>query len=242
MKQRFIILALASLLISGAIQAEDTPVKKARWYQINVTFFQQKHDRSLDESFSFEKIDLSMGDVIQLHEDDNTFQLAESGLSAPLSLHHENANAIPYTLQTISDEWTGIINKLDPVKQSILYNAQWIQPVYEQQHSLPIYFESSQQVLNQPQLKGLFHVHVSRYLHTNIELQYLTEKSGSINNTLTLQQSRRMRSKELHYIDHPSIGVLIKIIPTEHPLDRKETDLELEPNSTPVESALNARI
>jgi len=157
-------------------------------------------------------------------------------------LHHENANAIPYTLQTISDEWTGIINKLDPVKQSILYNAQWIQPVYEQQHSLPIYFESSQQVLNQPQLKGLFHVHVSRYLHTNIELQYLTEKSGSIHNTLTLQQSRRMRSKELHYIDHPSIGVLIKIIPTDHPLDRKETDLEPEPNSTPVESALNARI
>jgi hypothetical protein len=242
MKLLITLIALASSIISGAAKAEDTPVKKARWYQVNVTFFQQKHDRSLDESFSFEKIDLSMGDVIQLHEDDNTFLLPESGLNAALSLHNDNANALPYTIQNISEEWTDIIEKLDPVKQVILYNAQWIQPVYEQQHSLPIYFESSQQVLNQPQLKGLFHVHVSRYLHTNIELQYLTEQASSIQETLSLQQSRRMRSKELHYIDHPSIGVLIKIIPTEHPLDKQETDTPIQPDSIPIESALNARI
>ena len=244
MKKHIIFMALASFINTGTVLAEETetPVKKARWYQINVAFFQQKHDQSLDKSFNFEKIDLSMGDVIRLYEDDNTFQLAESGLNASLSLHHENANALPYTLQTISEDWSQTINKLDPVKQEILYNAQWVQPVYEQQHSLPIYFESSQLVINQPQIKGLFHLHISRYLHTNIELQYLPENATSLKDTLSLQQSRRMRSKELHYIDHPSIGVLIKIIPTQHPLD---VELEEEPavqNTSPVESALNARI
>jgi len=32
-----------------------------------------------------------------------------------------------------------------------------------------------------------------------------------------MQESRRMRSRELHYIDHPKIGALIKIVPVEHP-------------------------
>lgn len=229
---------ISVLLCSNAV-ADDAPIKKARWYQVNVTFFQQAHDRSLDESFNYEKINLTMGDVIRLYKDDNTFLLAESGLNASFPLHHENANAIPYTLQTISDDWQEVIGKLDPVNQSILYNAQWIQPVYEQQHSLPIYFESSQQVLKQPQLKGLFHLHVSRYLHSNIELQYIPEQATDLNQTLSLQQSRRMRSKEVHYIDHPRVGVIIRILPTDHPLDKKDTDT---PENISVESALNARI
>lgn len=33
------------------------------------------------------------------------------------------------------------------------------------------------------------------------------------NEVITLVQSRRMRSKELHYIDHPRLGILIKVIP-----------------------------
>ncbi|PCI49567.1 MAG: hypothetical protein COB51_04070 [Moraxellaceae bacterium] len=35
-----------------------------------------------------------------------------------------------------------------------------------------------------------------------------------------LKQSRRMKSKELHYLDHPHIGLLVKIIP--HELPEKE--------------------
>lgn len=230
---------IISILLCSSAIADETTIKKARWYQINVTFFQQAHDRSLDESFNYEKINLEMADVIRLYKDDNTFLLAESGLNASFPLHHENANAIPYTLQTITDDWEGVIGKLDPVNQVILYNAQWIQPVYEQKHSLPIYFESSQQVLHQPQLKGLFHLHVSRYLHSNIELQYIPEQATSLSQTLSLQQSRRMRSKEVHYIDHPRVGVLIRILPTEHPLDQKDTKTNKKPS---VESALNARI
>ena len=30
-----------------------------------------------------------------------------------------------------------------------------------------------------------------------------------------MQMHRRMRSKELHYIDHPLVGLLIQINPTE---------------------------
>lgn len=34
-----------------------------------------------------------------------------------------------------------------------------------------------------------------------------------INETITLRQKRRMRSRELHYIDHPRLGLLIKLTP-----------------------------
>jgi hypothetical protein len=226
--KNLIICTLIGLYSINVFAADEPVVKKARWYQVNVTFFQQQYDRSLDESFNYQKIDLTMSDVLTLYRDENTFILAESGISAPLALHHENANALPYTLQNIDDDWSKIIGKLDPAYQSILYNAQWVQPVYDQQHSLPIYFESSQFLLNQPQLKGLFHLHVSRYLHSKIELQYLPEHSKSLSETLSLQQSRRMRSKEVHYIDHPSIGVLIRILPTEHPLEKIEAEAKVK--------------
>ena len=34
---------------------------------------------------------------------------------------------------------------------------------------------------------------------------------------ITLEQSRRMRSEEFHYIDHPAMGLLVKVIPYEGP-------------------------
>lgn len=32
-----------------------------------------------------------------------------------------------------------------------------------------------------------------------------------------IEQHRRMRSKELHYIDHPRFGIIVKILPTDTP-------------------------
>lgn len=41
----------------------------------------------------------------------------------------------------------------------------------------------------------------------------LKESPYVINQIVTLQQKRRLRSGELHYIDHPKLGILIKITP-----------------------------
>ena len=34
-----------------------------------------------------------------------------------------------------------------------------------------------------------------------------------------IQQSRRMRSNELHYVDHPMLGLVVKVIPVETEAD-----------------------
>ncbi|MCW8887980.1 MAG: peptidoglycan binding protein CsiV, partial [Gammaproteobacteria bacterium] len=45
----------------------------------------------------------------------------------------------------------------------------------------------------------------------------LSEGEGKEQPVYRLQDSRRMRSRELHYIDHPKIGVLVNIVPVEIP-------------------------
>ena len=44
---------------------------------------------------------------------------------------------------------------------------------------------------------------------SNSQAQYITSR------IVELKQSRRMRSKELHYLDHPHLGILIRIDPIE---------------------------
>lgn len=45
------------------------------------------------------------------------------------------------------------------------------------------------------------------------EWSSLTSRPFLVKHITTLNQKRRMRSNELHYIDHPRMGILIKIIP-----------------------------
>jgi hypothetical protein len=57
---------------------------------------------------------------------------------------------------------------------------------------------------------------VSTYKHSlGNEFQALTGNQYSVERTVSLKQRRRMRSNELHYIDHPLLGLLVKITPFE---------------------------
>ncbi|GMR16798.1 MAG: peptidoglycan binding protein CsiV [Gammaproteobacteria bacterium] len=89
-------------------------------------------------------------------------------------------------------------------------------------------------------LEGLLRVTLARYLHLEAELTYRdtppaivksdnpfsildnenernkVQKQGVIH---LKQKRRRIRSNELHYIDHPVLGILIRITPYEKPED-----------------------
>ena len=72
-------------------------------------------------------------------------------------------------------------------------------------------------------LKGTLKLILGRYLHIHTDLLYQRPKKnysssspilhGSMFNEFEIKSQRRMRSKELHYIDHPLIGILILINP-----------------------------
>lgn len=77
----------------------------------------------------------------------------------------------------------------------------------------------------EPMLRGLIKVYRERYLHADVDLRYghneglaqLQGPEGKMASTGTMadvhRQSRRMRSGELHYLDHPKLGVLIQVTP-----------------------------
>lgn len=72
------------------------------------------------------------------------------------------------------------------------------------------------------------------------EYEKILEQPYVRSRIITMQQKRRMRSKEIHYIDHPVIGILVYIIPYElpetEPEDVTEDDTAIqETRDQPIE-------
>lgn len=69
-----------------------------------------------------------------------------------------------------------------------------------------------------PRLEGSLRLSVARYLHLETDLRLIEgDAHASLDDRTAiyrLQQSRRMRSGELHYLDHPRLGILALIIPS----------------------------
>lgn len=74
--------------------------------------------------------------------------------------------------------------------------------------------------LSRRQLEGSARVHVGKYLHLNLDLLlHRPREAGNYDGVTTIDQPRletvrirnhrRMRSKEIHYLDHPLVGALV---------------------------------
>lgn len=98
-----------------------------------------------------------------------------------------------------------------------LVHTAWTQPGYaaEDAPSLPL-----DRVARLPRdLSGKVTLHLSRYLHLNVDLALAGNRSSGASDALTLnerpiyqlQESRRMRSGDLHFFDHPRFGVIARI-------------------------------
>ena len=101
----------------------------------------------------------------------------------------------------------------------VLFHEAWQMPVYgkNRKRTLPIRIQGGQRINNRYELDGTITVSVARYLHvdTNLFLSKFQTVEGEpqVSQVIPMQQSRRMRSKELHYIDHPKFGILIYFTP-----------------------------
>jgi len=64
-------------------------------------------------------------------------------------------------------------------------------------------------------VNGTIKVRLGRFLHMDAKLVYTDPETGQ---GFRLAQSRKMRSRELHYIDNPRFGILTRIVPLEDKL------------------------
>ncbi len=89
-------------------------------------------------------------------------------------------------------------------------------------------------------LTGTLTVSVNRYLHVDADLYYrpaepVGEDQGPFNifdvfareeapRVYRMHQSRRMRSGEIHYLDHPRFGLIVQVTPYEYPQKADEEE------------------
>jgi hypothetical protein len=95
-------------------------------------------------------------------------------------------------------------------------------------------------------LYGLVRISLGRYLHidTDLALSIADAEDGS-QQTVRVRDHRRMRSGELHHIDHPGFGILVQINRYEAPepvAPPIAEPLMLEPLSTQPQSPVSSEV
>lgn len=69
--------------------------------------------------------------------------------------------------------------------------------------------------------EGTVHIERQRYLHVSPDINYyLSDGAEQPGTVIRMHESRRMRSEELHYIDHPVLGMLVHFRPVADTADR----------------------
>lgn len=117
-----------------------------------------------------------------------------------------------------------------------LLHIAWRQPGFARSEALKVHIHSDitnlLKVTNEFEfnpsqaINGTIQLSRARYLHLDADLYHYREvplDSPVQTTTFRIQDSRRMRSRELHYIDHPLVGLLVLATPYEPLKDEVET-------------------
>lgn len=164
----------------------------------------------------------------------------------------EKTDQQPYTLLP-RKEWrlTTLFNALQKRRGEIepLFHQAWRQPVASAASAKAIYLGPVQRAdATMAPFEGLIKISVSRYLHVELDLllKQLSFPNSTPNNagavsspsygSVRFTANRRMRSGEVHYIDHPMMGALILISRIEVPQAQPESTATATEN--PAEQAI----
>lgn len=110
----------------------------------------------------------------------------------------------------------------------VIRHGRWMQPAPPRNAGEPLLLQVGPQSGGVHALEGTLQITLGRYLHFQAELWRPARSSAQTPAAsepgerepfpyVTLNQSRAMRSGELHYLDHPQIGVLVRIDPVPPP-------------------------
>ena len=104
----------------------------------------------------------------------------------------------------------------------VVFHRAWIQPVPDRDQLRPMLIQIRDRADSVPRIEGILGVTRGRYLHIDARLWYAVNANQTAIETeqpgyMELREQRRMRSGELHYLDHPKFGVLARVDPIQPP-------------------------
>ena len=159
---------------------------------------------------------------IRLATDIDKTLLIEQGLTAndteinSLAMHNEEMinNHIEAIISELTNQDVALEQILSKVKKGdavpLLENQTQQNDIDEQHANTQPWF-----------ISGLFNVHLNHYLFINSQFTVLSEQTNTDNSSTQLlipfKQNRRVISGELHYFDHPYMGMIVQIRRHERP-------------------------
>ncbi|MDR6982578.1 hypothetical protein J2X32_001196 [Rheinheimera pacifica] len=106
---------------------------------------------------------------------------------------------------------TQLLGQIDSLLQQLSANSQLPPPPGEQLAAIAPEQQNLSSLPDQVwQLDGLFKLHLDHYLFVNTEFNLRIPSANKLN-TVYVRQSRRVISGEIHYLDHPHLGIILQI-------------------------------
>ncbi|GMR07644.1 MAG: hypothetical protein BMS9Abin26_0647 [Gammaproteobacteria bacterium] len=229
-------LSLATTTIRAQQDQGDTAPP---WYQIEVIVFSYEDPAAFDEEFWREVIDfpsiessyeLAQGLSPGITADDTTRGSMPAVTTATSPSAELPFSLLPAEQMQLDREFRVLANSS---RYTPRIHVAWRQPVLAKASAAPVYLHSRYPLpadyietadipSRTDNISGTVRISVSRYLHVDANLIYTRPPVQAglttiIPGNFQLKESRRLRSKELNYLDHPLMGMLVLITPYELP-------------------------
>lgn len=192
MRKPFIFLLLALSLWSATAWAEPD------WYRVEIVIFANA-ERDAGEAEAWPTPDAPP-------DFNNARQLAPAGSNEPYTRLADGELKLDGVVQAL---------RSSGVRRPLLHTG-WKQPMYERGKAQPVWIASGPSLhladgRSIQEIAGTLLLTRSRFLHVWTDLRYAEQ--GFPVSTYVMEDHRRMRSGELHYVDHPMFGLLILCTP-----------------------------
>lgn len=206
---RFCSLLLAGLatLMLAAASAQDG-ASTLPTYDVELVIFRHLSANATDEQWELEAA--AAGQHLSIPSDD-------------ASPFEANPDPAAVTTPTTFPQLPAARFKLTAIEETLrrsrnfqpLAHFGWTQPGYPRSDAR--YMSVSSFVPPSSGIVGQVALSRGRYLHLTLDLVLTSQTEGGAQERYVLRQTRRMRSNERHYIDHPKFGVIAIITPVRNP-------------------------
>ncbi|GAB4297255.1 MAG: peptidoglycan binding protein CsiV [Thiohalomonadaceae bacterium] len=216
MKLRGLCAALLCAAVTLPVAAAET------WYEVELIVLAQRQPDAGSEIWPVNGLPpLAQETVLAIPQAD---QPGISGKIAPLPAENLRLQA---EAQRIAED----------SRYELLLHTGWRQPGLPKEQAVPVRIRAVEAVPEGsapglPRLDGTLRLILARYLHLEADLRYRSATAAangdslfaSFNDTADeeplyrLSETRRMRSREVHYLDHPMFGIVAMVTPYELPV------------------------
>lgn len=172
-------------------------------YDVELVIFQHLGANATPEAWGLESRGAD-GDLAIPDEDSSPFE-SQSAAPAAVTASFPALSASKYKLTAVEETLRRSRNYRP------LAHFGWTQPGYARSDAKS--FPIAAMIGDGTGLSGQIALTRGRYLHLTLDLVF--EPAEENGQGFVLQQTRRMRSNERHYIDHPKFGVIAVITPTQ---------------------------